>query len=129
MSNFSKNEEAYSSDEDWKQELDVDLIIKKLTDARMKPSGTEINLDENQIVLLIDEVIKVFLSQPILLELDGPINICGMECFGSLILQVTSMVSFMTCCGCSNSTGILPKWIISFWGTKSVFSTLFLETT
>ena len=109
MSNFSKNEEAYSSDEDWKQELDVDLIIKKLTDARMKPSGTEINLDENQIVLLIDEVIKVFLSQPILLELDVPINICGMECFGSLILQVTSMVSFMTCCGCSNSTGILPK--------------------
>ena len=109
MSNFSKNEEAYSSDEDWKQELDVDLIIKKLTDARMKPSGTEINLDENQIVLLIVDVIKVFLSQPILLELDGPINICGMECFGSLILQVTSMVSFMTCYGCSNSTGILPK--------------------
>ena len=80
MSSFSKNEEVYSSDEDWKKELDVDLIIKTLVDAKMKPIGTEINLDENQIVLLIDEVTKIFLSQPILLELDGPINICGMEC-------------------------------------------------
>lgn len=80
MSSFSKNEEPYSCDEDWKQELDVDLIIKNLMDARMKPAGTEINLEENQIVLLIDEVTKIFLSQPILLELDGPINICGIEC-------------------------------------------------
>ena len=77
MRTLSLSEEAFASDEDWKDELDVDLIIQTLVDARQKPVGTEIKLAESQIILLIDAVTKLFVSQPILLELDGPLNICG----------------------------------------------------
>ena len=83
MRTLSLSEEAFASDEDLKEELDVDLIIQTLVDARQKPVGTEIKLEESQIILLIDAVTKLFVSQPILLELDGPLIICGTryDCF------------------------------------------------
>ena len=77
MRTLSLSEEAFVSDEDLNEKLDVDLIIQTLVDARQKPVGTEINLEESQIMLLIDAVTKLFMSQPILLELDAPLNICG----------------------------------------------------
>lgn len=60
-----------------KQSLDVDLIIEKLLEARYMEPKSEINLPVDQILMLIDEVIKVFMSQPVLLELPAPIKILG----------------------------------------------------
>ena len=60
-----------------KQSLDVDLIIEKLLEARYMEPKTEINLPVDQIFMLIDEVVKVFMSQPVLLELPAPIKILG----------------------------------------------------
>ena len=42
----------------------------------MEPN-TEIDLPEEQISLLIDEATRIFMSQPMLLELPVPIKICG----------------------------------------------------
>jgi serine/threonine-protein phosphatase PP1-2 len=58
-------------------QLDVDLIIDKLLEARYLEPNTEIDLPEEQISLLIDEATRIFMSQPMLLELPVPIKICG----------------------------------------------------
>ena len=58
-------------------QLDVDLIIDKLLEARYLEPNTEIDLPEEQISLLIDEATRIFMSQPMLLELSVPIKICG----------------------------------------------------
>ena len=60
-----------------RNQLDVDLIIDKLLEARYLEPNTEIDLPEEQISLLIDEATRIFMSQPMLLELPVPIKICG----------------------------------------------------
>ncbi len=51
--------------------------IDKLLEARYLEPNTEIDLPEEQISLLIDEATRIFMSQPMLLELPVPIKICG----------------------------------------------------
>lgn len=58
-------------------QLDVDLIIEKLLEARYLEPNTAIDLPEEQISLLIDEATRIFMNQPMLLELPVPIKICG----------------------------------------------------
>lgn len=65
------------------KQLDVDLIIDKLLEARYLEPNTEIDLSEEQISLLIDEVTRIFMSQPMLLELPAPIKICGISEYGN----------------------------------------------
>lgn len=57
--------------------LDVDQMIQNLLFVRSARPGKEVMLPERQITLLCHAVRDIFISQPILLELEAPIKIVG----------------------------------------------------
>ena len=57
--------------------LDVDKIIEKLLSAKGSKAIKKISLLESEISGLITAAREIFLSQPIFLELEAPIKICG----------------------------------------------------
>jgi len=57
--------------------LDVDGMIQNLLQVRSARPGKEVMLPERQITLLCHAVRDIFISQPILLELEAPIKIVG----------------------------------------------------
>jgi len=60
------------------QEFDVDEIINKLLTARaFKQQNRFINLSESEIKFLCLKSKEIFINQPIFLELETPIKICG----------------------------------------------------
>lgn len=72
--------------------VDVDSIIKRLLDGRLRilqsstyfvvknaRPGKRVNLLENEIAYLCQKSRQIFLSQPVLLELEAPIKVCGMK--------------------------------------------------
>lgn len=60
-------------------EIDVDTIIEKLLEAKNYKNYKQINLSENEINYLCIKSKDIFMSQPILLHLEAPINICGTD--------------------------------------------------
>lgn len=58
-------------------EIDVDKIIEKLLEAKDKKPGKQVNLTETEIRGLCLKSREIFISQPILLELEAPLKICG----------------------------------------------------
>jgi len=58
-------------------DLDVDKIIEKLLEVRGYRPGKQVNLAENEIKGLCQKAKEIFINQPILLELEAPIKICG----------------------------------------------------
>jgi serine/threonine-protein phosphatase PP1 catalytic subunit len=58
-------------------EVDVDVIIEKLLEVKNCKPGKQVNLTENEITGLCNKAREIFISQPILLQLEAPINICG----------------------------------------------------
>lgn len=58
-------------------ELDIDNVISKLIEVRGTRPGKNVNLTENEIKILCLSSREIFLNQPILLELEAPIKICG----------------------------------------------------
>ena len=59
-------------------DIDVNNIIKRLLEVRGSRAGKNVNLAEPEIRGLCMKAREIFISQPILLELDAPIKICGM---------------------------------------------------
>ena len=59
-------------------EVDPDYLISHLLSFQKYPSGLVINLHENDIEALITEATRIFMEQPVLLELEAPIKICGL---------------------------------------------------
>lgn len=59
------------------EEIDVDIIINKLLDAK----GKDCKLLESEIRAICLKAREIFLSQPMLLELEAPIKICGTPFF------------------------------------------------
>jgi len=59
------------------QELDVDSIIQRLLEVRGSRPGRQVQLAEHEIRGLCLKAREIFMSQPILLELEAPIKICG----------------------------------------------------
>lgn len=59
--------------------IDVDRIIDKLLDVRGCKPGKKVNLTETEIKGICIKARDVFISQPILLELEAPIKICGIQ--------------------------------------------------
>lgn len=57
--------------------VDVDSIITRLLEVRTSRPGKAVQLNENEIRGLCVEAREIFLSQPVLLELEAPIKICG----------------------------------------------------
>ena len=64
-------------------EIDVDNIIEQLLSVRGARPGRQVNLTEVEIKWLCVKSREVFMQQPVLLELEAPIKICGM--LGSVI--------------------------------------------
>jgi len=59
------------------QEIDVDSIIHKLLEVRGSKPGKIVNLTENEIKGLCLKARDIFISQPMLLELEAPLKVCG----------------------------------------------------
>lgn len=57
--------------------LDIDKVIQRLLEVRGKRPGKHVNLSETEIRNICLKSREVFISQPILLELEAPIKIVG----------------------------------------------------
>ncbi|KAJ9595071.1 hypothetical protein L9F63_013636, partial [Diploptera punctata] len=57
--------------------LDVENIVSRLLEVRGKKFGTEVQLEEREILGLCHASREIFLGQPMLLELEAPVRICG----------------------------------------------------
>lgn len=60
-------------------DIDIDKIIDKLLEVRGCKPGKQVNLTEAEIKGLIAKSRDIFINQPMLLELEAPIKICGMK--------------------------------------------------
>ena len=58
-------------------DFDVDGIIDRLLEVRGSRPGKPVQLSEAEIRELCHRSREIFISQPILLELEAPIKICG----------------------------------------------------
>jgi serine/threonine-protein phosphatase PP1 catalytic subunit len=58
-------------------DVDIDNVIEQLLGVRGARPGRQVNLTENEIRWLCIKSREIFLSQPVLLELEAPIKICG----------------------------------------------------
>jgi serine/threonine-protein phosphatase PP1 catalytic subunit len=58
-------------------EPDIDNIIEQLLSVRGSRPGRQVNLTENEIRWLCVKSKGIFTNQPVLLELEAPIKICG----------------------------------------------------
>ena len=58
-------------------EVDVDKILEKLFSVKGSKPGKQVNLLESEIQGLVTKAREIFISQPILLELEAPLKICG----------------------------------------------------
>uniref|UniRef100_A0AAZ3QDC7 Serine/threonine-protein phosphatase n=1 Tax=Oncorhynchus tshawytscha TaxID=74940 RepID=A0AAZ3QDC7_ONCTS len=57
--------------------LNIDSIIQRLLEVRGAKPGKNVQLQENEIRGLCLKSREIFLSQPILLELEAPLKVCG----------------------------------------------------
>lgn len=57
--------------------LNIDNILQKLLEVRNFPPGKLVHLKESEISSLCSAARDVFLDQPVLLELEAPLKICG----------------------------------------------------
>lgn len=57
--------------------MNIDNIIQKLWDIEDEPVGTYSSITANEIIYLCSEVRKIFMNQPVLLELRAPMTVCG----------------------------------------------------
>ena len=58
-------------------DVDVDKIIEKLLEVKDKKPGKQVNLTENEIRGLCLKAREIFMSQPIFIELEAPLKVCG----------------------------------------------------
>lgn len=59
------------------EDPEVDGIIEKLLEVRGSRPGKQVNLSEQEIRNLCTKAREIFMNQPVLLELEAPIKICG----------------------------------------------------
>lgn len=57
-------------------EVDLDSIIDRLLEVRGSRPGKQVQLLEVEIRYLCTKAREIFISQPILLELEAPIKVC-----------------------------------------------------
>lgn len=58
-------------------DIDVDSIIERLLSVLSQRPGKQVNLEGREIKQLCIKSREIFISQPVLLELEAPIKICG----------------------------------------------------
>ena len=59
-------------------DVDLDSIIDRLLEVRGSRPGKQVQLLEAEIRYLCTKAREIFISQPILLELEAPIKVCGL---------------------------------------------------
>ena len=64
-------------------DLDIDAIIEKLLEVRGSKPGKQVNLTEQEVRGLCLKSKEIFMSQPIFLELESPLKICGKKFFST----------------------------------------------
>ena len=57
--------------------VNVDLVIEKLLEARTARPGRQVNLTEGEVRELCVTAREIFMNQPVLIELEAPLKICG----------------------------------------------------
>jgi hypothetical protein len=72
----------------------VDDIINRLLEVRSYRPGKQVQLSEAEIRHLCSASKVIFMQQPILLELEAPIKICGMCLPAFLREQTNSIITF-----------------------------------
>lgn len=113
-------------------EVDLDSIIDRLLEVRGSRPGKQVQLLEAEIRYLCTKAREIFISQPILLELEAPIKVRATCCKGAdypcrRVLTclnlcrsvVTFTANIMTFSACSNMAASLLKPTICFWGITS----------
>lgn len=66
-----------NSDELQPSTLDIDSIIDRLLEVRSSAPGKFVSLLESEIAMICELAKQLFLDQPVLLELESPIKVCG----------------------------------------------------
>ena len=66
----------------------VDAVLEKLLSVRGERPGKQVALEDNEIRMLCIRAREVFMAQPILLELEAPIKICGDLCGNQPVCSV-----------------------------------------
>jgi hypothetical protein len=77
-------------------EVDLDSIIDRLLEVRGSRPGKQVQLLETEIRFLCTKAREIFISQPILLELEAPIKVSWMhsaQFHGSMPRQETANTS------------------------------------
>ena len=118
-------------------DVDLDSIIDRLLEVRGSRPGKQVQLLEAEIRHLCQKAREIFISQPILLELEAPIKVylllqpCGLQrfvrhsrptltcCFVCRRSVVIFMASITTFSASLNTEDSLPKPTTSFLGTTS----------
>jgi serine/threonine-protein phosphatase PP1 catalytic subunit len=59
------------------QDFDIDSVIQRLLEVRGSRPGRPVVLHEHEIKGLCLKAREIFINQPVLLELEAPIKICG----------------------------------------------------
>ena len=62
-----------------KGDLNVDSIIEKLLLVRGNKPGKKVDLMEKEIRGLCQKAREIFMEQPIVIELEAPLKICGIN--------------------------------------------------
>ena len=68
-------------------ELDIDRIIEKLIEVRSAKPGKQVNLTEQEVRGLCIKAREIFISQPIFIELEAPLKICGTQKYWKIVWE------------------------------------------
>lgn len=75
---FSLNPPPLSPNMADQNDIDLDSIIDRLLEVRGSRPGKQVQLLETEIRYLCTKSREIFISQPILLELEAPIKVCAL---------------------------------------------------
>ena len=76
-------------------DVDLDSIIDRLLEVRGSRPGKQVQLLEAEIRYLCTKAREIFISQPILLELEAPIKVSSFSLSPQLFFQEKAIVRFM----------------------------------
>eukprot|EP00981_Chlorochromonas_danica_P002468 scaffold474_cov169-Ochromonas_danica.AAC.3 len=95
-------------------DFDVDHIIEQLLSVRGARPGRQVNLTENEIRWLCIKSREIFIQQPVLLELEAPIKICGKRRYNIKLWK-----TFTDCFNCLPVAAIVDEKILCMHGGLS----------